>query len=276
MARYHAAKWRPIPRYAAGGSVHVPMDAPRRLVYHTAVSNATSLFDLFNIDGEPVAHFYIAEDGSVEQYVDTNVRASAELDGNHDCIGVESWDGATGFHGTDGPAWNDAQVEAAAQLAAWVNKTHGIPLRRLLTSRPGSTGVGWHRLGIDGDFPQPAGQLLGGRVSGGETWTTSPGKICPGDSKIRGVVDEIIPRAIEIQQGDDMSAADVQAIEKAIAADGDKTRSALATFRANEVKRYKALQSAIDGITTTGLSADQVKALAVAAVADALAGDVTP
>lgn len=263
--RYPPAIWKPVTRYDVGGANHVPMTSPRRLVYHTAVSGSDSLFGLFNTPGNPVAHFYIREDGTVEQYVDTNVRASAVLDGNPDCITVESWDNA-GIRD-----WTAAQVESCAQLAAWCNEKHGIPLTRLPSSKPGTTGVGWHRLGIDGNFPQPPGRLLGGRVPGGEEWSTSVGKECPGDPKIHGVVDKILPRAIEIANGDDMSAQDVDAITKAVKADGDKTRKQLTTFRANEVKRYQDLKSKIDAIP--GGTVDKATVLGI--VADALTGAET-
>ena len=210
MALFPDAEFRPVTRYAPGGPNHVVSSGQHRLVFHTAVTQARSLFDFFNTPKNAVAHFFVAEDGSVEQYIDTDFESSADLDGDHDIISVESWDDKRIRN------WTPAQVEACAKLAAWCHKVHDIPLARLPSSRPGLKGVGWHRLGIppapNGAFTEPAGQLLGGRVDGGETWTLSPGKKCPGDPKIKGVVDAIIPRAIEIANGDDMSAADVKAI----------------------------------------------------------------
>jgi N-acetylmuramoyl-L-alanine amidase len=210
VALYPDAVFRPVTRYAPGGEQHVVSSGQNRLVFHTAVTREQSLFDFFNTPGNAVAHFFVAEDGSVEQYIDTAFQSSADLEGDHDIISVESWDD----HRVRD--WTPEQVEACAKLAAWCNKVHDIPLEQLPSSRPGLSGVGWHRLGIPpsptGSFTEPAGQLLGGQVAGGETWTLSPGKLCPGDPKIRGVVDAIIPRAIEIANGDDMSAEDVKAI----------------------------------------------------------------
>jgi hypothetical protein len=198
MARYPEAVWKPVDRYKPGGPNHVPMPSPGRFCLHTAVSSGDSLFALFNTPGNAVAHFYVREDGKVEQYVDTGTRASANLDGNPDTIAVESWDG--GAPGGQVPDWTPAQVEACAKLAAWVHDKHNIPLDPC-DATPGSRGVTWHRKGIDGNFP--AG-LLSGRKSGDEHWSNSNGKICPGDKKIHGVVDKILPRAKAIQQGDDM------------------------------------------------------------------------
>jgi hypothetical protein len=197
MGRYPGAIWKPVTRYQPGGSVHTPMPNPGRLCFHTAVSSGDSLFGLFNTPGNAVAHFYIRQDGKVEQYVNTDTRASANLDGNKDTVSVESWDG--GAPGGVVPDWTPAQVEAAAKLAAWIHDTHNIPLDPCDAS-PGSRGVTWHRKGIDGNFPTG---LLSGRKSGDEHWSNSAGKICPGDKKIHGMVDKILPRAKAIQSGDE-------------------------------------------------------------------------
>jgi len=179
------------------------MPNPGRFCLHTAVSSGDSLFALFNTPGNAVAHFYVREDGKVEQYVDTGTRASANLDGNPDTIAVESWD--AGAPGGQVPDWTPAQVEACAKLAVWVHEKHGIPLDPCDAS-PGSRGVTWHRKGIDGNFPTG---LLSGRKSGDEHWSNSNGKICPGDKKIHGTVDKIIPRAKQLlADGDDMQLSD--------------------------------------------------------------------
>jgi hypothetical protein len=211
MARY--GEWKPVDRYQSG-SLKVAM-TPRRLVLHTAVSSSQDMHSFFNTAGNATPHFYVNEHGDVHQYIDTDFRSSANLEGNHDCITVESWDGyPQAFKNGQPPAWTDEQVEALAHLAAWCHKTHGIPLRRLPSSLPGTSGVGWHRQGIDGNFPKG---LLAGRVPNGEHWSYSAGKVCPGDAKIHGTVDLIIPRAIEISNGDDMSTEDVKNIRDDIA-----------------------------------------------------------
>jgi hypothetical protein len=193
--------WRPVDRYQHG-PLHIPI-VPRRLVFHTAVSSASSLHDFFNVPGRPTPHFYVNKIGVIEQYIDTSYRATACLDGNHDCIAVESWDG------TEIVPWTNAQVEACAWISAYCMTEHHIPVERLRSSKPGTTGVGWHRLGIDGNFADPPGTLLGGRVKGGEHWSESFGKLCPGDPKILGVVNRIIPRAKELlMNGDDMQLSD--------------------------------------------------------------------
>jgi hypothetical protein len=259
MPHYPDAVWRPVARYEPGGSSHVAMAKANRLIFHTAVSDGPSLFDLFDTPGNPIAHFYLREDGAVEQYCDTDTRASAVLEGNYDCITVESWDGGpSAFHGTDGPDWTPRQVEAAAQLAAWCSAVHGIPLNALDSSAPGH-GVGWHRLGIDGNFPPG---ILHGRRPGGEVWSTSAGKVCPGDHKIHGVVDDVIVRARQITTGGDM--ADWQ--QTPITDDGKTAKQVLARldrfmdneadFRAVVLQAFEDLDAAVAG----GAKADSVRA----------------
>src|SRR5690606_35036091 len=95
------------------------------------------------------------------------------------------------------PALTAAQVEANAKILAWAHKTHGIPLQLAPNSRPGSRGLGYHRQGIDGNW---SGYRYGGRVSGGEVWTTSRGKVCPGDRRI-DQLPQILARAKQIVSG---------------------------------------------------------------------------
>lgn len=231
MPRFPGAAWRPVTRYQSG-SLRIPM-RPGRLILHTAVSTAGSMHAYFNVSGRATPHFYVNAKGGGEQYIDTGFQSTANLEGNHDCITVESWD--NGAPGGQVPDWTDAQVEWCARLAAWCHEHHGIPLERLPSSRPGTRGVGWHRLGIDGNFPSG---LLAGRVSGGERWSESTGKICPGDRKIRGVVERIIPRAK--QSGDDMQAEDFDRIATIVANKIDPLEKAFATFRENEAARDQA------------------------------------
>lgn len=200
MARYHGATWRPVDRYQSG-PLHVAM-TPRRLVLHTAVTNQTpSLHGFFNVSGRATPHFYVGKNGEVEQYIDTDFRGSANLDGNWNCIGVETWDGFgdSWSGGGPGPRWTDKQVESLALLAAWCNREHGIPLKALRSSQRLGRGVGWHRLGIDGNFPKT--WPLYGRKLGGEHWSLSAGKVCPTDTRIRQTPNEILPRARHILSG---------------------------------------------------------------------------
>jgi hypothetical protein len=189
MARYPGAIWKPLnPQYVPHND-----DGPlriasyNRLDLHVAVSEALSLYPFFNYPGRASSHFYIRKDGTVEQYIDTAFRAEADYEGNDATISVET---QGGLHGPNTEPWTDAQVKALAKLFAWLVKTHGIPARLATDSKIGdsSHGLSWHRLGIDGNFPALPSILAGRKQRGGGMhYSTSAGKLCPGDAKIKQV-----------------------------------------------------------------------------------------
>lgn len=169
MSRYPAAVWLPL---AASHLPGKPITSHERINLHVAVSEALSLRPYFDTDGKPSSHFYVRRDGTVEQYVDTDERAEADLEGNASTVSIET---QGGVDDPNGEPWTDEQLAALAALAAWLMDTHQIPAQLAIDSRPGesSRGLSWHRLGID---PW--------RVAGGLRYSSSRGKVCPGDTKI--------------------------------------------------------------------------------------------
>jgi len=172
-----------------------PRVGQRGFCLHIAVSDGASLFNYFNQPGNPTSHFYVRRTGNTngmadfEQYVDTKYRAPANLDGNPTLISLETQGGV----GDDlNNPWPQTMVERIAWILAECHKRDGIPLRAMPNSRPESTGVGYHRQGVD---PW--------RVDGGELWSNSYGKVCPGNARI-AQIPYIINRAIQIA-GDDMA-----------------------------------------------------------------------
>jgi N-acetylmuramoyl-L-alanine amidase len=159
----------------------------RGICNHVAVSEAASLFNYFNQAGNPTSHFYVRRDGNVEQYVDTQFQAPANLEGNPSLVSIET---QGGVQNVDREPWTAAQLETLAGIAAWAHRVHGIPLVAMADSRPSTTGIGYHRLGIE---PW--------RVDGGETWSSAYGKVCPGAAKI-AQIPGIIRRARDLQGGD--------------------------------------------------------------------------
>jgi hypothetical protein len=113
---------------------------PTTLIYHEAVSSADSLQGYWNSPGvELESHFYIGETGTIFQFVDTEVRADANVDANGFAISVESWDDSN-----RDPllAWNPAMLAAAKRLAAWCVDVHDIPARAPAAWNSG--GIGGH------------------------------------------------------------------------------------------------------------------------------------
>lgn len=201
MARHPGAIWRPI----TADKGRRPMAAYNRVNLHVAVTEAASLFGAFNKSGVPDSHFYVRRDGTVEQYVDTGMRAFADLDGNDATISIETQGGVTN---PDTEQWTAAQVETLAQIYAWAVRTHGIARQVAWNSQPGASshGLSWHRLGIDGRFPQLPDVRAGrGQRGGGMHYSKSRGKLCPGGAKIQQVP-AIYARALAILGGSSTSA----------------------------------------------------------------------
>jgi len=195
MPRFPDSDLELLDRYKEGGSSAVAMDRYDGLELHTAVSDAVTLFGSMNVPGTPSSHCYVNEFGRTKWYIDTKFRSSATLEGNHRLITVETWDGGlANWPNGICPPWNDAQLDTLVDIYIWAHQVHGIPLQLMQSSLPTEKGLGWHRLGIDGDFPSG---ILGGRVAGGELWSSSRGKSCPTDKRILQCRDIILPRAIE-------------------------------------------------------------------------------
>lgn len=128
------------------------------------------------------AHFSVHSDGTIDQSRDTRYKSAANLDGNPRIIAIENEDHGSPFppwSGSDVPALTLAQVQANAAILRWAHETHGVPLQLCPDSRPTSRGLAYHRQGIDGNFT-----TYPGRVAGGEVWSSSRGKVCPGDRRI--------------------------------------------------------------------------------------------
>lgn len=181
MAIYPKAIWKPIPLKGRR-----KITAYNRMNLHVAVSETTSLFSFFRKVGVD-SHFYVRKNGIIEQYVDTSLRANADLEGNDATISVET---QGGLKNANGEPWTEAQLKALAELFAWAVKTHGIKVQIASSSKIGeeSKGLSWHRLGINGNFPALPSVLAGrNQRGGGMYYSRAAGKACPGDSKIKQV-----------------------------------------------------------------------------------------
>lgn len=145
-----------------------------------------SLFGFRSHVNRPSSHFWVSQGGVVEQYVDTAIRAEADLEGNDATVSVET-EGGEDRATAQTQVWTPAQLQSITTLVAWIMSTHQIPLRLATDSKPGPTsqGLSWHRLGIDGNFPDLPSPLAGRRQrGGGMRYSTETGKVCPGDAKI--------------------------------------------------------------------------------------------
>src|SRR5690606_34246051 len=178
MARFRGAIWKPI----TANKGRKRLTVHNRVNLHVAVSEGSSLHSYFNKSGIPDSHFYVRRDGTVEQYVDTSMRAFADLEGNDATISIET-------QGMGKGKWTPQQVESLAQIYAWPVRTHGVARRIASDSKPGASprGVSGRGLGRGGDFRSSgcvAGRLQRG---GGTLYSPARGKECPGSDGIQQV-----------------------------------------------------------------------------------------
>jgi peptidoglycan hydrolase-like protein with peptidoglycan-binding domain len=165
MARNPAAVWRPLPENATE-----PLIRPTQLIIHSAVSPAASLYGYFSRRDVTVeSHFYMQDDGDLEQYIDTGRQADANYKASVRAISVETWDGGN----PDQRPFTAKQMNELVDLAVWCHRTHGIPLVRT---------PAWDKPGIGGHSDYPG------------LWTNVRGKTCPGLAR-RPQVAEVIARA---------------------------------------------------------------------------------
>lgn len=196
MARYPGAQWRPL-----GPQTQAPMARHDIICLHTMVGSlgGTDAYFKRNGYGGTESHFGIGHDGTNYQWQDTDFRADANLDGNHRIISIETADRGAGFpdwdtnDGSQVPAWTDEQVEEIAATVAWCCTVHDIPCELISDSRPERRGIGYHRQGCRGNYPD-------GLVPGGERWSSAAGKVCPGNARI-AQIPKIVARARQIMGG---------------------------------------------------------------------------
>lgn len=198
MARYPKAQWRPL---AAGHQK--PMLAHDIFCFHTMVGNLYGTDQMFKSGGwtGTESHFGVGGkwggdaarglDGVVYQWGDTAYKADANLDGWDRVISVETADNAPKY-AKDIQPWTPKQLDSLVNLAVWACITHKIPPVLIPDTRPGRRGLAWHAQGVE--HSKGVGKVPGFLVAGGERWSTSPGKECPGAQRIAQIKTIIVPR----------------------------------------------------------------------------------
>lgn len=197
------------------GAIKVPVQSKgrdrltvvNRVNAHIAVSNAASLKTSFDEIDEVDSHVYVRHGtkaqirdpqgmADFEQYVPLTHNAFADLDGNDGSWSIET----AGGMGSDAVVgqWDAAQLRRLAWLWRGMREHGDIPNKLATSSRLGSIeskGLSWHRLGIDGNFPEGE---LGGRLQRGAKSVSDPnymhyskhwGKACPTPLRIKQIRD---------------------------------------------------------------------------------------
>lgn len=218
--RYPRGSYQPLGNPAAESR----MLAHDLVCLHTMVGTLAGTDSMFENDGfgGTESHWGVGGDGACIQWQDMAYSADANLEGWHRVLSIENADiGAPWFpqwSGSNVPRFSEPQAERLVDLVAWVcsKEAHadcpsswachqvGIPPVFVPDSKPGRRGICVHRQGIDGNFPDTP--LLRGRVSGGEKWSESTGKACPGDRRILQTANEIVPAVRARLRGEDIMA----------------------------------------------------------------------
>lgn len=166
MARYPKAVWRPLPENSTQ-----PRIQPRAFFVHSAAVDSANVRGYFAQDKVRLeSHFFVLKNGTVEQFMDTEVRADAQGQANPWAISAETEDDGA----PDAQPWTPPQLAALIALIGWACDTHGIPRRRL--REWSDSGIGWHA-----QFGAPS------------PLTTVRGKTCPGRVRIRQFLDIVMP-----------------------------------------------------------------------------------
>lgn len=170
MAIYPAAKFRNIPP-----GVNDPAIIAMGAILHVDAANSGSLYSYFNgPSGGIESHFFIRNDGVVEQYRDTKYEADANYHANsfvkggktYGYISIETQGFASG-------EWNAVQLAEIKKLLVWLSHTHNFPLKKCAT--PTDPGVGWHVM-----FGAPG------------PWTPHA-KVCPGPDRVKQYNEILVP-----------------------------------------------------------------------------------
>jgi hypothetical protein len=142
------AKWAGSPNF----TLHQMTDH-RGLVLHVEQGTEAGTHSWFqNPAAQASAHFGCGRDGSLEQFVDTDDLAWAEMTGNASWLSVE-------LEGYSGQPMTEPQLTAVGQLFGWITYSYpNVPLQ--ICDDPWGRGLGWHGMG-------------------GSSWGNHPD--CPGD-----------------------------------------------------------------------------------------------
>ena len=97
------------------------MSAHNGLVLHVQVGNG-SLYNFFNNPATKASsHFWCAKDGTLEQYVDTDLTSWAQAAGNPNYLSVET-------EGYPNEPLTQLQILSTGDLLRWCAKTYSFPL----------------------------------------------------------------------------------------------------------------------------------------------------
>lgn len=141
---------------------------PIVVILHSAVDapGPTSLFGYFEQESVKLeSTFFIKNDGEIEQYVDTNVRADANRFANPFAISIETEDDGD----PDNRPWTEAQMRSIKLLIEWLIEVHP-KIKRRVAPAWNAAGVGYHTMwGAPSEWT-PVSKSCPGRVRIDQFW----------------------------------------------------------------------------------------------------------
>ena len=233
MAIYPQAVLKLLPE----NETQAPID-PRATIAHTAVDapGDTKLWLYFGrTDVKVETHFYIENDGTVTQMMDTNVETDAQQIADKFAISYETEDDGDPV----GNPWTPEQLQSIIDLNVWCIETHPEITPEIITDPRGS-GLGWHSMW---GFTDP----LNTTGCQDNPWTNARCKTCPGSTRIQQFVNIVVPAVQARLFGEDDMFDDVASA---------KLDEVLARLRASEEdgprwwidQRVKAIDEYLTGI----------------------------
>jgi hypothetical protein len=244
---------------------------PTQFIMHSIAApwDERRIYEFWRDSTNLESHFGLDFDGSLGQFIGTQTKADANYRANlrPDGTGAISIETASNLEHTD--PWTPSQAEELIKLGVWVHQTHGIPLR--ICRSWDDRGYGYHAL-----YPE---------------WSVS-GTACPGAARIKQFKTIVFPGIVARVNGteeEDMTpeqAAQLTALTKQVSAitkvlvpymgwqyDGQGNVDAWGLLNNTAAtvtglsKSLAALSAKVDSLKTTGLTSEQITAVANA-VAD--------
>lgn len=195
-----------------------PGIVPTQVIDHTIVGTVEGADAHFRNSASTETHFGIRKDGSIVQWMDTEVRADGNYKANRRPDGTGAVSIETAGFATE--EWTDAQVDALVRLHVWLAKTH-LKIGHRATRTGSDPGFGYH---VMHGSPGP--------------WTPVA-KSCPGPKRIKQWHELVLPRtlaALRGEQEDDMPS--IAEVKKAVAEVLEKERDEQAQATAAKLLNY--------------------------------------
>jgi N-acetylmuramoyl-L-alanine amidase len=127
-------------------------------------------------------------DGKVWQFQDSDYTADANYKGAWHVLSIETADNAPQWP-KDIAKWTPKQVDAIVKVCTEWCIQYNIPPVLIPDTKPNRRGLAYHAQGCSPHV-----------VSGGEAWSLSAGKECPGPVRIKQFKEEVIPKVARAVQ----------------------------------------------------------------------------